>query len=197
MPLFSQKIDNLLPYDGQVVYYGQCLDNQLSERYFKRLMAGIDWQPDRLLMFGKYIETRRKVAWYGEHESDYTYSGITKTAKLFTKDLLELKAIVEDLTGHRFNSCLLNRYQCGQEGMSWHADDEKELGPEPVIASISLGAARKFSFKHKKTQSKIDIILENGSLLLMKGQTQANWKHALPKTKKVVSPRINLTFRML
>lgn len=149
------------------------------------------------MIFGKRIVTKRKTAWYAAEEYEYTYSKITRKARLWTPELVELKELIEEVTGREFNSCLLNLYHSGEEGMSWHSDAEAELGKEPAIASLSLGAERKFLLKHKRTKEKISLPLQNGSLLLMAGQTQKNWLHSLPKTKKVQAPRINLTFRKI
>ncbi|MEL6132295.1 MAG: alpha-ketoglutarate-dependent dioxygenase AlkB [Bacteroidota bacterium] len=195
MDLFSGTDGNLLPFDGEVVYKGRILSVDRIERYFRRLQTEIPWQQDQVTMFGKTHVTKRKMAWYGDSAFRYTYSQHTKEALLWTPLLLEIKSIVETLSQDSYNSCLLNYYHGGDEGMGWHSDDEKELKPAGTIASLSLGATRKFAFKHKKTKEKIDMILENGSLLLMKGQTQTNWLHALPKTRTVHRARINLTFR--
>lgn len=198
MDLFSQNsVKNILPFDGVTNYHGIVLNSKKHDFYFKKLLESIDWKNDEVIIFGKRITTKRKVAWYGLEEYSYTYSKITKTAKLFTKELSELKAIVEKETGETYNSCLLNLYHSGEEGMAYHSDGEKMLKKNGAIASISLGAARKFSFKHKDTKQRIDIVLEKGSLLVMKGETQTNWLHRLPPTKKVKTPRINLTFRTI
>ncbi len=148
-------------------------------------------------MYGKRYITKRKTAWYGDAAFEYSYSNTTKTALPWTPELLEIKNSVEKLTGHSFNSCLLNFYHNGNEGMSWHSDDEPELGENPIIASLSFGAPRKFSFKHKITKETVSVLLEHGSLLVMKGATQAHWLHAIPKSTKVKTPRINLTFRTI
>lgn len=148
-------------------------------------------------IFGKHIVTARKVAWYGDSNFAYTYSGTTKQALAWTAQLAALKAKVEELTGKIFNSCLLNLYHHGDEGMSWHSDDEKSLVQNSSIASVSLGAEREFRFKHKRLDQKASVLLESGSLLVMKGSTQSHWLHSIPKSKKVKSPRINLTFRSM
>jgi alkylated DNA repair dioxygenase AlkB len=148
-------------------------------------------------MFGKHIITKRKVAWYGDNEFEYTYSNITKRALLWTAELRELKQIVERHTKAGYNSCLLNLYHSGDEGMAWHSDDESDLVENASIASITFGAKRKFSFKHKINKQKIDVELEHGSLLEMSGSTQKFWLHRLPPTTKIHSPRINLTFRLM
>ena len=148
-------------------------------------------------LFGKRIVTKRKVAWYGSRPFEYTYSNNTKKALQWTKGLLELKELVEKHTKETYNTCLLNLYHNGEEGMGWHSDDEKELKPDGAIASLSFGAQRKFVFKHKSTKIKVDLVLDHGSLLVMKGSTQKYWQHRLPPTKKVHKPRINLTFRSI
>ncbi|MDP4685564.1 MAG: alpha-ketoglutarate-dependent dioxygenase AlkB, partial [Salibacteraceae bacterium] len=155
----------------------------------------IAWKNDLAVMFGKRIETKRKVAWYAEKPLEYTYSKITKTAIIFTPELLELKAIAEQQTGETYNSCLLNLYHNGSEGMAYHSDGESDLKKNGAIASMSFGAERKFSFKHKLSGERIDLMLHHGSLLVMKDETQTHWQHRLPPTKTVNSPRINLTFR--
>lgn len=188
---------NLIPYDGDVIYFGKILEKDRADFYFERLMETIDWKQDEVIIFGKRIITRRKTGWYGEKEYEYTYSKITRKAKLWTPELKELKNLVEEKTGLEFNSCLLNLYHSGEEGMSWHSDAEAELGKDPAIASLSLGADRKFVLKHKISKEKASVELEHGSLLLMKGETQKHWLHSLPKTKKVKDPRINLTFRKI
>ena len=160
-------------------------------------MSEIEWKNDEAIIFGKRIITKRKVAWYGNTNYDYNYSNVTKQALLWTKELLELKKIVEKESDTTYNSCLLNLYHSGEEGMAWHSDGEKMLKKNGEIASLTLGAERKFSFKHKETKHKVDIVLEKGSLLVMKGTTQTNWLHRLPPTKLIKTPRINLTFRTI
>jgi len=188
---------NLLPQDGIVNYYGKILNAKEAVFYFQTLLDTIDWQNDKAIIFGKEIITKRKVAWYGDKNFSYTYSKIEKFALPWTKELLELKTLVEKISGENFNSCLLNLYHNGEEGMAWHSDAEKDLKKNGAIASLSLGAERKFSFKHKINGYTKSLRLENGSLLVMKGQTQSHWLHSLPKEKKVNTPRINLTFRSI
>lgn len=198
MDLFStEKIINILPFDGITNYHGIILSKEQCNFYYARLMENIQWENDKAVIFGKTLVTKRKVAWYAEAAFSYTYSKITKTAEIFTKELLELKNIVETESGETYNSCLLNLYHSGEEGMAYHFDGEKMLKKNGAIASVSLGAERKFSFKHKETKQRVDIVLENGSLLVMKDKTQSHWLHRLPPTKKVNSPRINLTFRTI
>ncbi|WP_430927189.1 alpha-ketoglutarate-dependent dioxygenase AlkB family protein [Polaribacter marinivivus] len=198
MDLFSsEKIKNILPFDGVTNYHGKILNKTQCDFYYNSLLENINWKNDEALIFGKLITTKRKVAWYGDKEFDYTYSKITKKANLWTKELLALKEIVEKESDETYNSCLINLYHSGEEGMAYHSDGEKMLKKNGAIASLSLGAERKFSFKHKKNKQRIDVFLENGSLLVMKEGTQTNWLHRLPPTKKVNSPRINLTFRTI
>ena len=193
---FDQNL-NILPYDGEVYYFGSVLKYQQAEAYLGSLLNTIAWKNDEVIIYGKHIVTARKAAWYGDKSYSYTYSNTTKQALSWTPELLELKELVENHTHNSFNSCLLNLYHSGAEGMAWHSDDESALGRKPVIASLSLGAERKFSFKHKSSKQNVSLVLDHGSLLLMKGATQSHWLHSLPKTVKVSEPRINLTFRTI
>ena len=198
MDIFNQMQErNLLPQDGIANYYGPIINSEEAACFFETFLNTVEWKPDEARFYGKHYITKRKAAWYGDSNFMYSYSGTTKQALPWTTELLELKSTVEKFSGTRFNSCLLNLYHNGDEGMAWHSDDEKVLGKNTCIASMSLGAERKFSLKHKTTKENISVILENGSLLVMKGTTQSNWWHSLPKTKKVTSPRINLTFRTI
>jgi alkylated DNA repair dioxygenase AlkB len=199
MTTFNEyRISNILNTDGTVNYYGKILlSSEEANRYFDLLMQNTQWEKDEVIIFGKRITTKRKVAWYGDSEYLYTYSNTTKRALAWTKELSELKQIVEELAVIKFNSCLLNLYHNGNEGMGWHSDDEKPLGKKNTIASLSFGAERKFSFKHKQTKQIVSLVLEDGSLLIMKGATQSNWLHSLPKSKNITQPRINLTFRTI
>jgi alkylated DNA repair dioxygenase AlkB len=188
---------NLLPYDGTVNYYGKIFDHQKEQYYLDYLLQEIPWKHDEAFIFGKHFVTKRKVAWYGDANFSYTYSNITKVALSWTPELLALKNLSEELTGTTYNSCLLNLYHDGEEGMAYHSDDEKALGENTTIASLSFGAERRFLFKHKTTKQKVTLLLESGSLLVMKDTTQANWLHRLPPTKLVKRPRVNLTFRQM
>ena len=190
-------INNVLHKDGTVNYYPNGLTHDDATRYFDLLLQKIVWENDEVIIFGKHIVTKRKVAWYGDSNYLYTYSNTTKQALSWTKELLELRQIVEKLAETKFNSCLLNLYHSGNEGMGWHSDDEESIQPNSTIASLSLGAERKFSFKHKQTKQTISSVLEHGSLLIMKDATQAYWLHSLPKSKTISGPRINLTFRTM
>lgn len=188
---------NLLPKDGRVHYFGPLFSAKEIHSYFQQLLHSIDWKNDVAVLFGKRIETKRKVAWYGEKPFEYSYSKTTKIALPWTPELLELKKRVEEKTEETYNSCLLNLYHNGEEGMAWHRDGEKELKKHGAIASLSFGAERKFAFKHKTTKETMNIILQAGSLLVMKDETQDFWLHRLPPTKKQIGPRINLTFRTI
>jgi alkylated DNA repair dioxygenase AlkB len=197
MDLFSNEITNLLPCDGEVLYYRAVMSAEKANQYLKLLLETVAWRNDEVIIFGKRIVTKRKVAWYGDAGLDYTYSGITRQPLAWTEALLQLKHLAEERTGATYNSCLLNLYHDGNEGMSWHSDDEKTLTHQATIASMSFGAERKFSFKHKKQPLTASVLLEHGSLLVMQGATQTHWLHSLPKTVKVNKPRINLTFRRM
>lgn len=200
MDLFSQFDDvpkNLLPKDGTVNYYGIVLPKVEADHYYEVLLNSIEWRNDEAIIFGKRMITKRKVAWYAEQPFEYSYSNITKTALPFTKELLALKELVEKETGETYNSCLLNLYHDGSEGMAWHSDGEKDLKKNGAIASLSFGAERRFGFKHKQTKETVYKVLEHGSLLVMKDETQTHWLHRLPSTKKVHRPRVNLTFRTI
>ena len=200
MDLFNQEpgnSKNLLPKDGTVNYYGKLMNNEASNHYYTRLLNTIDWKNDQAIIFGKLIITKRKVAWYGDSGFEYSYSNTTKLALAWTPELLVLKSLIENATGETFNSCLLNLYHSGDEGMAWHSDAEKDLKKDGAIGSLSFGAERKFAFKHKQTKETVSMVLEHGSLLLMKGTTQTNWLHRLPPSKLISRPRINLTFRTI
>jgi alkylated DNA repair dioxygenase AlkB len=198
MDLFTtDTIINILPNDGVVNYHGKVFSQTDSDYYFNKLFNEIEWKNDEAFIYGKHIITKRKAAWYGDKSYDYTYSKSTKKALPWTVELLELKTKLENITETTYNSCLLNLYHTGEEGMAYHSDDEKALLKNASIASISFGAERKFYFKHKKTKQTLSIFLEHGSLLVMKGETQTNWLHRLPPTKKTIKPRINLTFRTI
>lgn len=200
MDLFDIEIDhtkNLLPKEGTVNYYGKLFLKDKADYFLNCLLTNIAWKNDEAIIFGKHIITKRKVAWYGDKAFEYSYSNTTKRALPWTVELLELKTQVEHKTGETFNSCLLNLYHNGSEGMAWHSDAEKDLKKNGAIASLSFGAERKFSFKHKKTKETVSLILEHGSLLVMKDTTQTHWLHRLPPTRKRFNQRVNLTFRMV
>jgi len=186
---------NLLPCDGTVNYHGPIFSSTESDHHAAALLKEVPWQHDEVVIFGKHIITARKVAWYGDCDFAYAYSGITRQALPWNEHLLALKVIIEEHCHTRFNSCLLNLYDHGDQGMSWHSDDEKSLAMHAAIASVSFGAERRFCFKHKRTAQTAEIVLEHGSLLVMRDKTQTHWLHSIPKSKRITEPRINLTFR--
>ena len=193
----GQCKQNLLPIDGSAQYYPEFISEEVSLSLIDQLKKSLRWNADQLIMFGKLVTTRRKVAWVGEPECTYTYSGVKRNPQAWTPELLSMKTRLEKLTQSEFNSCLLNFYHDGADGMGWHSDDEKELDTKSPIASLSLGSTRKFAFRHKINKSTISIFLEDGSALIMNAPTQQFWQHALLKTKTVHTPRINLTFRKI
>ena len=198
--LFAVDVDpqrNLLPVDGEVYDHGRIYRDDEARALFAALLQEVPWQHDELVMFGKHLVTARKVAWFGDEKKAYRYSGSTKIAEPWTPLLASVKARVEACVGSTFNACLLNLYASGDEGMGWHSDDEATLGGMPTIASLSLGAVRRFDFRHKGDGQKVSVVLDDSQLILMTGSTQHHWQHALPKTKRVRAPRINLTFRTI
>ena len=190
-------MNNLLPKDGTVNYYGKIFTEEQSEIYYVKLLNEINWQHDVVKIFGKEIITKRKVAFLGDEGISYKYSGKTKIAEKWLKFILEIKSTVEQISGEKFNACLLNYYHNGSEAMSWHSDNEKEILKHSAIASVSFGAERKFGFKHNFSKEEFSLMLENGSLLIMKDETQIYWKHKLYTNAKIIEPRINLTFRTI
>jgi alkylated DNA repair dioxygenase AlkB len=199
MDLFNQEIikKNLLPKDGEVYYFEGIFNQKTTQDYFDKLFSDIPWQNDEVIIFGKHIITKRKTAFYGSLPFEYKYSNIPRVALQWTDTLETIKTKVEVITRQKYNACLLNLYHNGEESMGWHTDDESTLVRNGSIASLSLGAERKFVFKHRLQKEKIEILLESGSLLEMKGVTQNHWLHRLPPTKKIKFPRINLTFRQM
>ena len=198
MDLFNQYSNtNLLTGESIAESHGIIFSRDEIETLFNQLAEEIAWVNDEILIFGKKIITKRKTAWYGDKPFAYTYSHKTKIALPWTGTLLEIKNKIEEISNEKYNSCLLNLYHDGNEGMGWHSDDEKMIAPKSAIASVSFGAPRKFVFKHKKDKTQVSTILENGSLLVMKGQTQIDWLHSLPKSLKIKTPRVNLTFRLI
>lgn len=199
LELFApERRENHLPFDGVVEDFGLILDDHQAQSYFKYLYEHLAWQHDEVILHGQYFKTERKVVWYGDDHYQYHYSGMIKQAYSWDVVLFELKQQIEQLTGHVFNSCLANLYENGTQAVGWHSDDEPSLTSstaETVIASLSLGATRKFRFKHKKQHEVVDLLLHSGQLIVMKGQTQRYWKHAIAKSTKILEPRINLTFR--
>jgi alkylated DNA repair dioxygenase AlkB len=188
---------NIIHQDGIALYHEKVISDEQIKPLYDELLNKINWENERVVMFGKEIITKRKVAFYSDASIAYTYASKTKIGLPWIDPLIIIKNIVESLTKQTYNACLLNLYHNGDEAMGWHCDNEKEIVANSSIASLSIGASRKFSFKHKLTKETISIQLENGSLLEMKGTIQSHWLHALPKSKKITEPRINLTFRQM
>jgi alkylated DNA repair dioxygenase AlkB len=188
---------NILPQDGIALYYEKIVNDEEIKGLYDALLNNIHWENERVIMFGKEIVTKRKVAFFSDPSISYRYASKTKIGLPWTSTLLIIKNIVESITKESYNACLLNLYHNGEESMGWHSDNEKEIIANSSIASLSLGANRKFSFKHKVSKETVSIELEDGSLLEMKGSVQAHWWHALLKSKKVTAARINLTFRQM
>jgi alkylated DNA repair dioxygenase AlkB len=196
MNLFTEEFPKtIIEREGKVLYYGKIFTSIESDEFFKSLSTEINWIQDKVILYGKEIITKRKVAWFGDKPYPYKYSGSIKIASPWTSSLKLIKQKIEIVLNKTFNSCLCNHYLTGEEGMSWHSDDEKTLEKNGCIASISLGAERPFDFKHNTTLERTRIFLETGSLLTMEGEIQSNYKHCLPIQKKVKHSRINLTFR--
>lgn len=195
--LNSEEFHLNLP-DSRITYYPDFLDPKIADHYFLTFLKELDWKLHDITIFGKKILQPRLTALYAINDLPYSYSNLTLIPEKFTAELLDLKQKLKALTGNDFTHCLANFYRDGNDSMGWHSDDEKALGKDPLIASVSLGGVRNFQLKHKTIQDqKFKLNLEHGSLLVMAGRTQHFWKHQLPKTKKQVGPRINLTFRTI
>ncbi len=195
MDLFAEQGEWITINNGLLYWHPQFLNLQRSEQYFQQLKSELNWQQEHITLFGKSVLQPRLQTWIGD--AVYTYSGLTMHPQPWTSAILDLKTQCEQQAQTRFNSVLGNLYRDGEDYMGWHQDNERELGHQPVIASLSFGATRQFVFKHKTTKEKIAFQLTPGSLLIMAGETQQYWQHALPKTKRVNEPRINLTFRYI
>ena len=201
MHLFDDDVQSTvfdLP-DADIVLFNNFFSEEVSNELYERLRETIKWQQDQIKFYGKIFNVPRLTALYGDSNKSYTYSGITMHPNVWTEDLLFIKDKIEVVSKVAFTSCLLNYYRTGQDSNDWHQDNERELGENPVIASVSFGETRPFQLKHlyNKEQAKVTIPLEHGGLLLMKGTTQHFWKHKIPKTTRKIKPRINLTFRVI
>lgn len=195
--LFQEEIKLQLP-DSDICYYPNFLNSEKADFYFEVLRKNVVWQHDDITIFGKTYAQPRLTALFGTNRKPYSYSNITMQPYEFTPELLEIKNKIEAKTEVVFTTCLLNLYRDGNDSNGWHADNEKELGKNPVIASITLGQERFFHLKHRtRKEAKHKLLLEHGSLLLMKGETQQHWLHQIAKTKKPIGERINLTFRLI
>lgn len=185
--------------DGEVIVYRNLFDELESNKLLKELLSSIKWRQDKMKIFGKEVDLPRLTAWYGDEDKSYTYSGIPMNPESWTPILLSIKERIEQVAEVKFNSVLVNLYRNGKDSVSWHSDDEPELGTNPIIGSISFGETRRFQLRHKwnKDLDKVEITLSHGSVLLMKGSTQHFWQHQILKTSKPLKERINLTFRII
>lgn len=204
LPLVQPYGVQLLLSDGQplpnaeATLYTDFFSKQDSDKLFTELLNGTKWRQDKMKLYGKEIDLPRQTAWYGDNDKDYTFSGITMNPESWTPMLLDIKGKVEEAAGATFNSVLLNHYRSGSDSISWHTDAERELGKNPVIASVTFGDARRFMLRHINNKDiKTEVELTHGSLLVMGGETQHFWQHQVPKTKSNVESRINLTFRQI
>lgn len=189
---------NLLPFDGQMYFYPNFFELSLADALQAELTEHIHWKHESIKIMGKEVMQPRLTAWYGDEGKSYQYSGITMHPLPWTESLLQIKSSIEDVSGHTFNSALLNFYRSGSDSMGWHRDNERSLGLDPVIGSVSFGATRKFRLKHQTDKNtKLELLLTTGSFLLMKGTMQRFWYHSIPKQPKLTSPRINITFRTI
>ncbi len=196
MTLFADESRReLLPFDGTALYIASFLDDRIATADFETLVTTTPWEHRHIVMFGREVLQPRLACWYGDHA--YSYSGIRLDPRQWTEHLEGVRDRCAAASGTVFNSCLANLYRDGQDSMGWHADDEPELGTDPVIASLSLGDTRRFRMRHTVTRETVDIELDHGSLLIMGGSMQHHWMHEIPKTKRPVGPRINLTFRTI
>ena len=188
---------NILPKDGKAIFFPNYFNKEDSNRLFKALQENIQWKQDEITLYGKKMPVPRLSALYGDENLTYTYSGILMKPLPWTPELLEIKNKIEAEAKVVFTTVLLNLYRDGKDSVAWHCDDEAELGINPVIGSVSFGATRTFKFRHLKDKTVEKVELTHGSYVLMKGETQHKWEHEIPKTTKVLSPRINLTFRVI
>ncbi len=191
-------VENLLPRDGSVQLYENFITTHRADQLFSQLLVNTPWRHDSITLFGKRVLQPRHTSWHGDAQKKYTYSGLTLDPQPWTEELLFLRDQLLKRTGYEFNSALLNLYRDQKDSMGWHRDNEKELGPEPVIASLSFGQSRTFFLRHMQDKSlKVGLELHHGSLLLMSKTTQTFWEHSLPKRTRPLDPRINITFRAI
>ena len=196
--VITMPTGELMP-DGEVAIYRNFFNKVESDQIFQELLSKIKWRQDKMKLYGKEFELPRLTAWYGDDGKSYTFSRIPMNPDAWTHTLLSVKSRIEEVTQAKFNSVLLNLYRTERDGVSWHSDDEPELGKNPMIASVSFGETRRFQLRHKldKSLDKVEITLTHGSLLIMKGSTQHFWQHQIPKSAKSLRERINLTFRII
>jgi len=190
--------NNLLSRDGDVRFYPEFFDKVESDYYFEKLINEITWKQEPIIIFGRKVMQPRITAWYGDDGRNYSYSGITMTPRAWTGFLSEIKKRVEWVSGVKFNSALLNQYRNENDSVGWHRDNEKELGTNPIIGSVSFGFTREFQFRHHSQKTlKTSVSLSHGSVLIMKGDTQHHWLHSIPKNKGPAGARVNITFRVI
>jgi alkylated DNA repair dioxygenase AlkB len=183
--------------NGEYLFVPQFLSRIEADKYLNVFAESIAWQQQEMQMYGKVVKFPRLTSWYGNNDKPYSFSGITLKPNAWTKELLDIKEKIEPLSHVAFNSVLLNLYRDGNDSISWHTDAEKELGINPIIASVNFGAERTFQLRHTQTNERFDISLTHGSLLIMMGELQHYWQHQVPKTKTLKSLRVNLTFRTI
>lgn len=200
LSLFDTSGEDFIPAkieNGEYIFIEQFFKKEEADFYLETFTKTIRWKQEEMKMYGKTVKFPRLTSWYGENDKAYTFSGITLQPNSWTNELLEIKERIEPLSAESFNSVLLNLYRDGNDSISWHTDAEKELGKNPVIASVNFGAERTFQLRHMETKERIDIKLSHGSLLIMQGELQHYWQHQVPKTKTFKTQRINLTFRAI
>ena len=194
LPLWAAN-EEILPCDGSALLIRNFLGTERANRSFDELMIEVPWTSHDLVLFGRKVAEPRLSAWIADSGVAYRYSGVTRPPLPWTTTLAEIRDECNRATTLNFNSVLANLYRSGDDAMGWHADDEPELGPEPVIASVSLGEERRFDFRHRITGETVSVVLPHDSLLVMSGPTQAHWMHRIARTKKSHAARINLTYR--
>ena len=190
--------EEIIVIENQVFLYPDFFNNQEAGHFLEALIEKIQWQQEQIIVFGRNVTVPRLIAWHGDAHVCYRYSGIDHIASPWNTTLTDIRDRVSDYVSESFNGVLLNLYRNGQDSMGWHSDDEPEMGSHPVIASVSLGQERNFQLRRKDNhKNKINLVLPHGSLLLMQGNTQLEWQHQLPKSRRVMTPRINLTYRKI
>jgi len=198
MGLFLEEKQHFKLPNAELIYIPNCFSKQKSNDYFNTIKTETNWQHDDITVFGKTYKQPRLTALFGDSDLSYSYSNIVMHPEPFSSSLKHIKKEVERISNHNFNTLLINLYRDGNDSNGWHADNEKELGQNPIIASVSFGETRPFHFKHKRIKKqRHKLNLEHGSLLIMKGEMQHFWKHQIAKTKKEIGERINLTFRTI
>jgi len=198
--LFGEKNNDselIKVQNGEYIFLPSFFDSSVANDYLQKLRNKIKWEQEEMKIYGKIVKFPRLTAWYGDNDKPYSFSGITLNPKLWTSELIEIKRKIETKCTAAFNSVLLNLYRNEKDSISWHTDAEKELGKNPVIASVNFGATRKFQLRHQTTKQRIELELSHGSLLIMQGELQHYWQHQVPKTNKEIGQRINLTFRVI